>query len=231
VQAEAAAGGLALARVKEADAMASEKQGMVEARVTFEKMQSVALGEEKQGLARVKVKEADADAIEKQGKAEAVVVREKLVAEATGLAEKAASMRALDDAGRGHEEFRLKLDKEKVVELETIRNRKDIAASQAQILAEAFGNAKINIVGGDGQFFDRFIKAVSVGQSIDAVSESDTVRSLLRDVVGHNGDAGPISLATVIDRLMAGADEKSRTKLQALMLRSKELGVDQLPSR
>jgi uncharacterized membrane protein YqiK len=273
VQAETAAPGLAQVRVKEADTIASEKQGLVEARVTFEKMQSVAMGEEKQGLARVKVREADAEAIEKQGKAEAAVVREKLLAsaageeqqglalarvkeadaaaiekrghadavatrekllaEATGLAEKAASMKALDEAGRGHEEFRLKLDKEKTVELETIRNNKDIAASQAQVLAEAFGNAKINIVGGDGQFFDRFIKAVSVGQSIDAVSESDTVKMLLREVAGGgNGEGGAgLSISAVIDRLMAGADEKSRTKLQALMLRSKELGVDQLQSR
>ncbi len=231
VQAETAAPGLALARVREADAIATEKQGLVEARVTLEKMQAIASGEERQGLARVKVKEADAAAVEKQGKAEASVVRDRLVAEAEGLAEKATSMKALDDAGRGHEEFRLKLDKEKVVQLETIRNQKEIAAAQAHILAEAFGHAKINIVGGDGQFFDKFIKAVSVGQSIDGVVEqSDTVRSLLADVVGKGGGT-PATLATLLNTLMAGADEPSRSKLQSLMARSKELGVDQLSSR
>ena len=232
VQAEAAAVGLAAARVKEADAAATEKQGLVEARVTLEKMNAVASGEEKQGLARVAVRQADADAIEKQGRAEASATREKLVAEAAGLAEKATSMKALDDAGRGHEEFRLKLDKEKTVELETIRNKKEIAASQAHVLAEAFHNAKINIVGGDGQFFERFIKAISVGQSIDAVTESDTVRALLSEVTkGSVGANGTASLASLIDKLMAGADDASRTKLQALMLRSKELGVDQLLPR
>src|SRR3954468_22746081 len=128
-QAEAAAEGLAKARVKEADAVATEKQGLVDARVAFEKMQSIAAGEEKQGLAKVKVKEADAAAVQKLGVAEASalreklgaeavgeeqkglasakVTREKLVAEAAGIAEKATSMKALDDASRGHEEFRL----------------------------------------------------------------------------------------------------------------------------
>lgn len=196
VQAETAAQGLAEARVKEADAAANEKQGLVEARVTLEKMSATAAGEEKQGLARVQVRKADADAVQQLGVAEASAVREKLVAEAAGIAEKAKSMKALDDASRGHEEFRLRLDKEKIVELETIHAKKDVAAAQAQILAQAFGNARFNIVGGDGQFFDRFVKAVSVGQAIDgAVENSDAVRSLLAEALKgvdrSSASAGP----------------------------------------
>ncbi len=211
-QAEAAAEGLAKARVKEADALATEKQGLVDARVALEKMQAAAVGEEKQGLARVKVKEADADAVAKLGAAEAAalrerlvaeasgeeqkglalakVTREKLVAEAAGIAEKAASMKALDEAGRGHEEFRLRLDKEKTIELETIHAKKDVAAAQAQILAQAFSNAKFNIVGGDGAFFDRFVKAVSGGQAIDgAVETSPHVKSLVESALRPDDDA------------------------------------------
>jgi uncharacterized membrane protein YqiK len=211
-QAEAAAEGLAKARVKEADAVATEKQGLVDARVALEKMQSVAAGEEKQGLARVKVKEADAQAVAKLGTAEASalreklgaeasgeeqkglaaakVTREKLGAEAAGIAEKAASMKALDDAGRGHEEFRLRLDKEKTIELETIHAKKDVAAAQAQILAQAFTNAKFNIVGGDGAFFDRFVKAVSVGHAIDgAIEASPHVKSLVESAMRPDDDA------------------------------------------
>lgn len=211
-QAEAAAEGLAKVRVKEADAVANEKQGLVEARVTLEKMQAAAAGEEKQGLARVKVKQADADAVQKLGMAEAAtltaklaaeasgeeqkglalakVTREKLVAEAAGIAEKAVSMKALDEASRGHEEFRLRLDKEKTVELETIHAKKDVASAQAQILAQAFSNAKFNIVGGDGQFFDRFVKAVSVGQAIDGVMESsDHVKALVDKAIAPGDEA------------------------------------------
>lgn len=210
-QAEAAAEGLAKARVKEADAIATEKQGLVDARVALEKMQSIAAGEEKQGLARVKVREADAQAVaklgvaeasalrerlvaqasgdEQQGLALAKVTREKLVAEAAGIAEKAASMKALDEAGRGHEEFRLRLDKEKTIELETIHAKKDVAAAQAQILAQAFSNAKFNIVGGDGAFFDRFVKAVSVGHAIDGVVEtSPHVKSLVESAMSSRPD-------------------------------------------
>lgn len=192
VQAETAAPGLAEARVKEAVAAANEKQGLVEARITLEKMQAQAVGDEKQGLAKVQVRRADAEAVQMLGAAEASAVRERLIAEANGIAEKAKSMKALDEASRGHEEFRLRLDKEKTVELSTIAAKKDVAAAQAHILAQAFQNAKFNIVGGDGQFFDKFVKAVSVGQAIDgAVENSATVRSLvgeaLKAVDGNGG--------------------------------------------
>jgi uncharacterized membrane protein YqiK len=230
VQAESAAEGLAKARVKEADAVATEKLGLVEARVTLEKMQSHATGEEKQGLAKARVKQADADAIQKLGLAEAASltakltaeasgeeqkglaavkvrdadnaviqargiaeasnVRERLLAEAAGIAEKAISMKALDEASRDHEEFRLKLDKEKVIELETIHAKRDMAAASAQILAQAFTNAKFNIVGGDGAFFDRFVKAVSVGQAIDGVMDSsDNVKSLVQSAMRPDDEA------------------------------------------
>ncbi|MBX3225939.1 MAG: hypothetical protein KIT84_29815 [Labilithrix sp.] len=233
VQAEAAAEGLAKARVKEADAIATEKQGLVEARVTFEKMQSAAAGEEKQGLAKVKVKEADAAAVAKLGVAEASalrekltaeaageeskglatakVVREKLVAEAAGIAEKAVSMKALDDAARGHEEFRLRLEKEKTIELETIHAKTSVAAAQAQILAQAFSNAKFNIVGGDGAFFDRFVKAVSVGQAIDgAVDASPHVRSLVESAVKPDDEA----LLGMVEKLLVN-DPAATARLKA----------------
>jgi uncharacterized membrane protein YqiK len=213
-QAEAAAEGLAKARVKEADAVATEKLGLVEARVALEKMQSVAAGDEKQGLAKVKVKEADADAVQKLGVAEAASLREKLVAEAAGIAEKAASMKALDEASRVHEEFRLRLDKEKTVELETIHAKTSVAAAQAQILAQAFSNAKFNIVGGDGQFFDRFVKAVSIGHAIDgAVDTSPHVKSLVESALRPDDEAvlGLVEKLLVNDPV-AAARLKSATR-------------------
>ncbi len=200
VQAEAAAEGLAKVRVKEADAVALEKQGLVEARVTLEKMQAAAAGEEKQGLARMTVRNAEAEAVQKLGFAEAASLRERLAAEASGIAEKAASMKALDEAGRGHEEFRLKLDKEKTIELETIHAKKDVASAQAQILAQAFTNAKFNIVGGDGQFFDRFVKAVSVGQAIDGVMDSSPNVKALVDKAMQPGDEAALD---VVQKLLA----------------------------
>lgn len=176
--------GLARVRVREAEAVAIQKQGLAEAQVTREKLAAEASGEEQRGLAAVRVHDAEANVIERRGHAEATAIREKLVAEAAGIAEKAASMKALDGASRGHEEFRLRLDKDKLVELETIRTRKEIAAAQAQVLAEAFGKAKINIVGGDGQFFDRFVGAISLGQAVDgALEQSQALRGLVSELV------------------------------------------------
>ena len=152
-----------------------------------------------EGLAKVRVREADASALEKQGLVEAKVTREKLVAEATGLAQKAESMKALDASGRGHEEFRLRLDKEKSVELETIRTRKEVISAQAQILAQAMGNARINIVGGDGQFLERFMSAISLGQSVDgALEQSDTLREIVKSLM-QNGNGA--DLAAALDKL------------------------------
>ncbi|MGC4094129.1 MAG: hypothetical protein QM756_40710 [Polyangiaceae bacterium] len=201
VQAEAAAEGLAKARVKEADAAASEKLGLTEARVALEKLTAQASGEEKQGLAKVRVREAEAAAVEKQGSAEANAIRERLVAEAQGLAQKAESMKALDQSGRGHEEFRLRMEKERTVAIESLKAKKDIVAAQSRILAEAMGKARINIVGGDGQFFERFISAISLGQSVDgALGESDTLRALVAELSGRSDGSSDL-LGQALERL------------------------------
>ena len=213
VQAEAAAEGLARARVKEADAVATEKLGLTEAKISLEKLSAEASGQEKQGLAKVRVREAEAAAVEKQGTAEAAAIREKLSAEAQGLAQKAASMKALDESGRGHEEFRLNIEKERAIALESLRVKKDIVAAQASVMAEAMSKAKINIVGGDGQFFQRFVSAVSLGQSVDgALEQSDTLRALVQNLAsGENDGASGAMLAAALDKL-APKDGKGPSK-------------------
>jgi uncharacterized membrane protein YqiK len=213
VQAEAAAEGLARARVKEADAAASEKLGLTEAKISLEKLSAEAAGEEKQGLAKVRVREAEAAAVEKQGAAEASAIREKLTAEAQGLAQKAESMKALDESGRGHEEFRLQIENQRAIALESLKVKKDIVASQAQVMAEAMSKAKINIVGGDGQFFQRFVSAISLGQSVDgALEQSDTLRALVENIASSdgNGQSGAV-LAAALEKL-APKDSKGSGK-------------------
>lgn len=287
VQAESAAEGLAKVKVKEADAVASEKLGLVEARVTEQKLSALAAGEEKQGLAKarvvaaqaeasekqglaeavvsrekllaqavgeqeaglavVRVREAEAAAIEKHGLAEGAAIREKLVAEATGLAQKAEAMKAMDGIGREHEEYRLRMDKEKQVELAAIESRKSIAESQAHILKEAFSRARFQIVGGDGSFFERFVKAVSLGQSLDgAVDQSTTLQNVFGDYLSGkkslpndlkeilsrpalSADAlQKLSLTAFMGQLMSGADKGLKGKLGELMRRAHELGVGDL---
>ena len=102
-------------------------------------------------------------------------------------------MKALDGVGREHEEFRLRLDRTSA----TSSSRPSTCARtsprpQAKVLAEAFSHAKINIVGGDGQFFDRFVKAVAVGQSVDgALDHSETLRTVLSDYLQRREGSRP----------------------------------------
>ena len=213
IQAEHAAEGLGEVRVKEADAVAIEKKGLAEARVDAEK-----------GLATVKVQQAEAEVIRQRGQAEAVAIQEKMLAEAKGIAEKAEAMRALDQASRAHEEFRLQLQTQKEMALATIAAKKEIASSQASVMGKALGNAKVNIVGGEGKFFDQFMRAVTLGQSADAALESsqtlqqalapylDGSRSLPEDVKeilsrpGLTTDASNVALTALLAKL---AGEKS----------------------
>lgn len=275
VQAETAAEGLAKVRVREADAIALEKEGAAKANVIRGTLEAEAAGEQEKGLAQVRVKEAEAAAIEKrmlaeakgseeqglahakvreadaaarekEGHAEAIAIREKLVAEASGLSEKAAAMKALDEAGREHEEFRLRLNKDQEIALAEIKARQEIANARAAILKEAFEKANINIVGGDGQFFERFINAVSVGKSIDGfVDNSSHVQQMFGGYLQNGGnlpkdildtlqgmglsakDLQSLSVSAFLGKMMMGADGETRQKLQSLVDKAKELGVDE----
>ncbi|NUT95236.1 MAG: flotillin family protein [Saccharothrix sp.] len=141
-------------------------------------------------LADVQVRERDAEALEKTGRAEAVVerekalvaaeaIREKLKGEAEGLADKANAMAALDGATREHEEYRLRLETEKEIRLAGIDVQRQIAESQALVLAAGLEKADIDIVGGETMFFDRVVGAVTAGKSVDGfVEHSDVAKSL-----------------------------------------------------
>ena len=257
-QAEAAADGLAQVRVKEADAVATEKVGLAQARVRDAQVQVtdregvvVAENARRKALAEAAGREAEAAAIEKTGIATAVGVREKLLAEvaakeaeagaiekrmlaeARGLAEKATAMRALEGTPREHEEFRLRLETDRAIALEQIKARTQIAEQQAKVMAETMGHADIKIVGGDGQFFDRFVKAVSLGSSIDGVLDSSAaVRQAVGERLAGNGHGAggaarspEATLAGVLGHLMIKADDTTRGKLKELLEQARKLGV------
>jgi uncharacterized membrane protein YqiK len=253
-QAEAAAEGLAEVRVKEADAAATEKVGLAQARVRDAEVQvtdreGVVLAENvrRKALAEAAGREAEAAAIEKTGVANAVAVREKLLAEvaakeaeagaiekrmlaeARGLAEKANAMRALEGTPREHEEFRLRLEADRAIAIEQLKARVQIAEQQARIMAETMGNADIKIVGGDGQFFDRFVKAVSLGSSIDGVLDhSAVVRQAVGERLPGSGQglarSPEATLTAVLGNLMIKADDTTRGKLKELIEQAQKLG-------
>ena len=129
--------------------------------------------------------DAKAGALDKYGAAEAQVMRAKGNAEAEAVAAKAEAMKKLDGVGKEHEEFKLQLEKRLKVELAEIGIQKDIAAEQAKVLAEALKSAKIDIVGGDGAFFDNLINAITRGKQVDRfVDNSQHVQRIASHLSG-----------------------------------------------
>lgn len=274
VQAEAAADGLARVRVKEADALATEKVGLAQARITFEQLQAEAKGKEvqasaiakvgqaeahakqqmlqaeaagveAQGLAEIKVKEADAAAIEKVGVAQATAIRERMAAEAQGLSQKAEAMQQLKGDAREHEEFRMRLEKQTEVALESLKARVSIAEEQATVMGKAVSEAKINIVGGDGAFLDKFFKAVSLGHALDgAVGNSQllgqmadeytsgeaSLREDLKEVLSRPALTTEalknLSVVAALNHVMKAADGTKRMALERLLAQAQDLGLE-----
>jgi uncharacterized membrane protein YqiK len=235
LKATEAAPGLATVEVKERDADATEKLGLAEARI----------------------KEADAVATEKMGRAEATVAREigtadgdairsRIEGEAEGLTRKAEALGALDDDSRTHEEYRMRIDALKEVQINGITAQRDVARAQAELIAEGLQNADIDIVGGDSIFFDRLVGAIAYGKSVDAfVDKSDLVRMAMGNYLEGDGDLGAdlralmanvgsddlknLSVSALLMRLMAGSSGETADALGSLLDQARQLGVADLP--
>lgn len=197
--AEEATIGMSEVQVMEARALAIEKEGAAQARVVElhanaeakaieHKARAEATGIEAKALAEAHGLQAKAEATEKQGLAEATVMAKKFAAEAEGIEQKAESMKKLDSVGKEHEEFKLRLEKEKDVELAQIQVQKDIAVAQAHVLQEGLKSAKIDIVGGETMFFEKVVGAISQAKQIDHLVEGSNVLSDVKSAF-FNGDA------------------------------------------
>ncbi len=207
IEAERAAPGLADARVREVTAAALEKEGMVKARVVAETMAAEAKGTQDKGMAQAKVLEenlgaqargeeqlgtAQAKVTKDRGLSEAEVLREKYRSEAEGLTEKFTALSSLSDQARAHEEFRMQLEKSFEQAIASIAANKDIAREQAEVLSAALSKANIDIVGGEGAFFDSFAKALSVGKAVEGFAgKSPVVQEVLQKLLSLGGKDAP----------------------------------------
>ncbi|MCX5205797.1 flotillin family protein [Streptomyces sp. NBC_00237] len=224
IQAEAAAAGLAEIQVRDAEAAVTEKAGRAEAEAT---------------QARLSAEAAGARAM---AEAEAAAIGGKLKAEAEGLTEKAAAMAALDEASRTHEEFRLRLEAEKDVRLAGMEAQRQIAEAQATVLATGLESADIQIVGGDGAFFDRIANSIALGKSIDGfVQNSTTAQALagpwldgsasfpedLTKILGSlgSGDVQNLTVSALLMRLMGAGGGQHNGQIQQLMDAAERLGL------
>lgn len=204
---ERAAIGLAEADVIKAKAEASAVQGEVDAKVLKQKLEAQAQGDKEIGLVDAEIKEAMALAIEKQGEAEALNLERMMTAEAKGLEEKLEALNAMSPEARDYETYTLQLNQKKELSLASIEANKHVSANQAEIMAKALGSADINIMGGDGQFFNQFMKAISLGKSIDGfVDESKVVQSAFKDHL-----SGERNIIEDLKGVISGAQGSSET--------------------
>ena len=171
-----------------------------------------------QGLAEVKVLHARALAIQDQGMAEAKVLREKYNAEAEGITNKAIAMKELDGVGRDHEEFKLRLEKEKAIDIAQINTQQVIAEQQAFVMGEAMKSAKIDIVGGDGQFFDQIRSAVQGGKALDRyVLNSQVATDIKNTFFSGNPDHFKEQLGVLIDQFHLKSGDIKNLSVAALV--------------
>ncbi len=198
------------------------------------------------GMGEAQVEEAKADALKKTGTAEADVLLQKYSSEAKGITEKAEAMKLFDSVGKDHEEFKLQLNKEKDIEIAAIGAQTDIAEAQSRLVGEALKSARIDIVGGESEFFDKIVDSVKGGKAVDRfVNNSETVMDVkntffngnpeyFRDKVQQlvtefnlsTDDVKDLSIAALIAKMigMASSDQ-SRSQLGWLDQMAASLGM------
>ena len=211
---EESALGLAHVKVRKEEAIAIELEGKAQAAANMDRYKANAFAKESAGIAEAKANEALADA------------------EADGIDKKAEAMKKLDEVGREHEEFKLKLNKQERIETAQINVQHRVAEAQAKVLGEAMKTANIDIVGGDGMFLENFFKSISLGKSIDGFVDKSKVASdfLIGD---HNKPGFLDNLKGMIAKEgFSGADLKnlSLSALLGKLALSKDPAVkDQVP--
>ncbi len=203
------------------------------------------------GTAEAEVMQIKATAIEKQGTAEAKVLELKYHAEADGIRDKADAMKLFDTVGKEHEEFKLRLNKDRDIELAEINIRKQIAQEQAKIVAEGLKSAKIEIVGGENRFFERLVNSITTGKSVDGmVTHSKVLSDVRRTLLSPDAEAARsqicksvaqfglrtediknLTISALVLKLIAKADSEQKGVLGGILNTIKELGIGENPAR
>ena len=194
------------------------------------------------GLANADVEERNVNITERANEVEANRIRQIKLAEAEGLSKLADAQKLMDSISQEREEFRLKLEKQTQIELSKIEVRRDIAHAQANVLAEAFKSTDIKIIGGDGDFFDRFVKSASMAQSIDGmVDNSSTLQALSSNYLDGSSDllkevgsvlSSPslgasnlrdVSLTALLTHLLGSASGERKNQLEQMLAAAQKL--------
>ncbi len=243
--------------LKEAEAAKTAAEMRAEERVIQAEAEQSASEKEsaaKKMMAEAIVKESaaqgmgEADVLRAKGEADAEIVRARGEADALAIEQKAAAMKLFEEAGQEHEEFKLKLEKAKDVELAEIDVQRQIAEQQAVVVGEALKSANIDIVGGETEFFDRITKAITTGkvvdrtvgnsQVLDDVKETffngdpDYFKSQLATWIDDYGikteDLKNLSIAALLGNLVGTAKGEERSKLVGMLGAAERFGVGEM---
>ena len=126
-------------------------------------------------------------------------------------------MKLFEEAGQDHEEFKLELEKDKTIELAQIDVQRQIAEQQAIVIGEALKHSKIDIVGGEAEFFDRITRAITTGKVVDRTIGNSQVLGDVKDTF-FNGD--PEYFKAQVGTWIAGLRRRHRGSEKPQCLRS-----------
>ncbi len=260
------------AAVQDAEATAAREaaKGLAEAKVVVaraEARKSEAIAIREVGLAEAEVSKAkgtvQAENTQTQAAAEAEGSRVKELAAATGIEargsaeaksiqQKAEAMKLLHEAGREHEEFKLRLQKDRDVELAAIHVQRDVAQANAGVVSEALRHAKIDIVGGENDFFEKVVRSIGTGKSVDRMVQNSATltdiketffngdperfKSQLRKWVSDFGigtaDLKNLTLSALLGRLAASAGEPAlKQTIGEALAAVQAKGLGEVPAR
>ncbi len=234
----------------DAEALASDKRR----HAMEQEAEGLAAHEAAPGLAEAKVIEAkakarlaEATATRENEAAEASGIEAKGTAEAKAIEEKARAMKLLHEAGQQHEEFRLRLNKDRDVELAAIDVDRHIAVAHSELVSEALKHAKIDIVGGENDFFEKIVRSVGRGKSVDRMVDNSTTLTGIRKTFFGGGspedfkgnlaqwiadfgikteDIKNLTVAALIARMIGGTKDNSlQSLLKGALETAREAGL------
>ena len=230
---------IAMADAKKADAEAEQALGLAEATVTAKQGEAT-------GIAKAAEGKGEGEAISAKGTAEGAAIEAVKLAEALGKTEMAKAIELFNKASQDHEEFRLQLAKDRDVDLAEIQITKDVAEAQARVVGEALKSANIDIVGGEHDFFEKVVKSVIQGRSLDRlVNNSQTLtdvkgtffngdpdrfkgqlRTWIKDLGLSSEDVKNLTVSALLTKLISKADDSgTKSLIRQAQKMAKESGI------
>ncbi len=198
------------------------------------------------GVATAAEGKGEGEAISAKGTAEGAAIEAVKLAEAMGKTEMAKAIELFNKASQDHEEFRLQLAKDRDVDLAEIQITKDVAEAQARVVGEALKSANIDIVGGENDFFEKVVKSVIQGRSVDRLmNNSQTLtdvkntfftgdpdhfkgqlRTWINDLGVSSDDVKNLTVAALLAKLMSRSDDSgTRSLIRQAQALAKETGI------